>query len=564
MVFNRNIKPPENVNIPEFQPKGIEAGFWILDRELRKKDEAKILVYYDPDIDGLMAGLLVEHYLDQLGLGSKLKNYKFYLNSNRQHGFKITDEDLEDLVGYTIIAVDFSITGEDFKKLLNAGINVVNIDHHEINISEYTDSDKEIVCLRNGESYGVIINNQYDCEPEEFRFLSGAGMVYYFLKYVSKQYKVPVEVDAPAMVGITLLSDIRELESKEARSFLKYTYTLNSDYMKYLQWLTKSENYISQRFSPFGVPCISRDFIDFTFSPVINALLRADKGYEAIDLLRGVDDTVAKLKYKDKLFRFRDDQKKIIASIMKEVKENENASLGLVRRYSNLMVCCLPQSFVPVEGYNITNYVGVACSKIKDEDKTGVILVVDDHNMVVRGSVRGGQDDVEYLELFQKNGVPSAGHHNAFGILSCDYTKINFDKISQEIEEVEKEALARRSNTRSVLEVNNLNAFSKSPILKKICVYNALSRDNHRIYLKYLGNVLDKTKVRMDIVSEKYIKYQIDGVQIHCYDSELNLSDAIILPSLENNKYVRYTLRVGFDYDTSVDSAEVYRKLSEV
>ena len=120
MIFNKNIKPPENITLPEYSPKGMDAGYWILKRELDKGKDAKILVYYDPDIDGLFAGLLVEQYLEKLGVRGP--NYKYFLNSDRQHGFKLTDNLLAQLKGYTIVAVDFSITKEEFDRILKAGI----------------------------------------------------------------------------------------------------------------------------------------------------------------------------------------------------------------------------------------------------------------------------------------------------------------------------------------------------------------------------------------------------------------------------------------------------------
>lgn len=565
MKFNRNAKPPENIKIPNYLPDGVVQAKAILDAELQKGKDCKFLVYYDPDIDGLMAGLLVEEYLNKMGFGSQYQNYKYYLNNNRAHGFVLTDSQLEQLKGYTIIAVDFSISKKDMDRILRAGINIINIDHHEININEYTSSVNTAIKLRCGNNFGVIINNQYDFEPDNFKFLSGAGMVYYFLKYVSDFYNVPVDTDYPAMVGITLLSDIRELERPEARSFLKYTYSLNSEYMKYLQWLTTKESFASQRFSPFGVPCMSRDYIDFTFSPIINSLLRADKGDDALNLLRGHDATIAKMKDKDSLFSYRDIQKRVISAIMKELKEAENRPGSLTREYSKLKVCCLTNDFVVegLENFNITNYIGVACSKIKDEDKTGVIVVIDkDTNQIIRGSLRGGKEGIDYLEIFQNNNVPSAGHHNAFGILACDVTKIDFEQINRDIERVEREC--KSENTRTVLEVQNLEFFSRSPSMKQICRYNSLSRDNFRIYLKYTGNTEDKNSVHQDIISDKYCRYIIDGVTVDCYDPTIDLKEALIQPGFVNNNYIHCTLREGFDYNLKADLKKFSEKLASL
>ena len=553
------------INIPEYMPRGTVEAFQILDRELNKKKVGitpKILLYGDPDIDGLIAELIPEEYLKQLGYSTM-----YTLNGNRAHGFKLSDEQLEKLKGGLIIAVDFSISKEDFDRILQAGVSLINIDHHEIEIEKYTSKTDSFVFSKCGDAYGIILNNQYSFEPKEFKFLSGAGMVYYFMKYVSRKYEVPLYSDYAAMVGISLLSDIRELESQEASKFLYYLYNLDSPYLKFLVWLVSGESNSSQRFTPFGVPRICRNFIDFTFSPVFNSMLRANRGETAIDLLRGVEDVVYSMRSYDTILRFKEIQKKIIAAILKRIKEDENQVGNFTRRYKNLIVASIPNTFEPVEGYDITNYVGVTCSQLKDEDKTGAIFVIDEsNNMSIRGSVRGGMDGIDYLSIFQRNGVPCAGHHNAFGILPCDISKIDFDKISADIEEAENKFKETNNITRKVVEINNLSFFAagsdkKNSQCSVFCTLNEYCRDNHRIYLKYTGSSDD---VKQEKVSEKYIKYKINGITVQCFDPTLPFEDSLISMYYENGKYVKYILRPKFEYDhvmTTDELTEFYIKL---
>jgi len=570
MVFSRfsgTVQPPANVHLPEFEPKGIEKAFLIFDAEVKKGAEARILNYIDPDIDGLNAGLIVEQYLEKLGL--KNNHYKFYVNKNRTHGFKFDKSQLERLKGYLIIATDFTIEKDDILAILDAGINLIVIDHHEVDIKAYTDRNIDHIFASNPErkTLGVVLNNQYDCEPEEFRFLSGAGMVYYFLKYLEKQYGVPVDVDTPAQVGITLLSDIRDIDNDYAHQFLKYTFNLDSPRMKYLHWLVAGESRASQRFSPFGLPCIGRDFIDFTFSPIINAMLRANEGDDALDLLRGNEATIQKLRTNDVLFSFRLKQKSIINQILEKHKELENIPGSMNCSFSTLKVCCLPSNmeFSGITSFNLTNYIGVACSKIADAGKTGLILVVDPKTAkVLRGSVRGGTEGIDYLEIFRSNGIPSAGHHNAFGILECDVRQINFEKLNADIEKAEtKLKESGNKNNRTVLPINNLGFFMKAPVSKLIAKFNEYSRDNNRIYLKFTGDINDEKRVIPEKVNEKYTKYHIDGVVVNCFDPSIELDNSLILVGLDNNKYLKCTLRPAFEY-ADFNSEEVSRKLNSI
>lgn len=567
MVFNRNVNPPANVHLPEFEPKGLEKAFSIFDAEVKKGKNAKILNYIDPDIDGLNAGLIVEQYLDKLGL--KNENYLYYLNENRTHGFKLSDEQLARLKGYLIIVTDFTVEKEDFIKIIKAGINLIVIDHHEISVKSYTDVDIDYVYATNNptNTRGVILNNQYACEPDEFRFLSGAGMVYYFLKYLEEKYNVPVDVDTPAQVGITLLSDIRDIDNDYAHQFLKYTYTLESDFMKYLHWLVSGESRASQRFSPFGVPTITRNFIDFTFSPIINSMLRANKGEDALNLLRGKDETIQRLRSNDVILAFRTKQKGIINKILEKHKELEQVPGSMNCSFSSLRVCCLPSDLelIGYTDYNLTNYIGVACSRITDEEKTGIVLVIDPKTShVIRGSVRGSLEGVDYLGIFKRNGIPSAGHHNAFGILECDARTINFEKLNEEIEMAQTEFKKNNTGiTRSVLPVNNLSIFMKTPISKFICKFNEYSKDNNRIYIKYTGDINDERKVKTDKVNDKYIKYIIDGVTVNCFDPSIDIEESLILIGIENSSYLKCTLRPGFDYEINDKSMEIIMKKVE-
>lgn len=564
-MIQDKIKNKTVLKIPEYSPKGIEQAVDLFEKEANKFNDAKFLVYWDPDIDGLFAGYIVEEFLKLLGLYNS--NFKYVLNQQRKHGFFLTDEALANLKGYTIIAVDFSITKEDFDRILKAGINLINIDHHEIDIKNYTKLDREYVYSKCGDVKGIILNNQYESEPNEFKFLSGAGMVYYFLKAVAERFDLELPKDFEALVGITLLSDIRVIESAEARAFLLKTFISKSDYIKYLHWLILPEKNINaKRFNPFGMPDgFNRDLIDYNFSPIINSLLRANKGMLAVELLRKNQSVISYLKDNDTIFTYREIQKKIVAAIAEKVKENENIPGSLTRKLSTMVICCLESSFEPIPGYDITNYIGVACSKIKDEDKVGVIFVIDEETgMSKRGSFRGSLDGVNYLDIFKRNGVPAAGHQNAFGILECKVSEINFEKIDEEIRLAEEEYRKSHTETRTVIKVPDLGAFFRDPHSDMIALINAMSRDSHRIFIKYTGPI-EKIKPDLNVNSTKFARYKVDDVTVTSFDVSLDIVNSYMLIMYENQEYKKITLRPSFEIEeTESETTELNRKLSSI
>ena len=99
---------------------------------------------------------------------------------------------------------------------------------------------------------------------------------------------------------------------------------------------------------------------------------------------------------------------------------------------------------------------------------------------------------------------------------------------------------------------------------RKVCEYNEYSRDNHRIYVKINADyreLEDNPRIRPEKVSDKYIKYHIDNVCVHCYDPSLDIKDSLILLGLENSKFIKCTLRQGFEYDAAADREEIARKI---
>lgn len=532
--------------VPEYLPVGSDVAGQLVCSALRGKD-SKFYVYYDADIDGVYSGLEVEWYLGQLGAVGGF--YRWGINENRQHGFKLDDTALAALKGYTLIAVDFTVEPAEFDRILAAGVNLVVLDHHEIHETDYGVPAGSAVHMiythpDGSQSVGVILNNQYDFEPEAFRFLSGAGVVFYFLRYLAGLTGVAVPANYPALVGITLLSDVRFLECAEARFFLHQLFTSQDSYIKFLQWFLTDTSKRDSKFSPFGVPTINSAFINFSFSPTFNAMLRANHGRDVVDILRCRPMALKKYSVQGYLQSFRDVQKQIIKSATEfmESEVAQSAHLSLV--LPHLKVWVFPSTFVPVDGFNLTNYIGLICSRLKDEGVSGVVLVVDPSTgMVLRGSARCARDEVDYLTLFNQYGIPAAGHAAAFGILPCQLGALDFGALDRAIEELENTSGVVTS--RSVLPVSNLSLFGNSPLAKQITAYNEYSREVTHIFLKYTG---DMDSVREERSSERFAKFYVDGVAVTSFDPALNPGNAFIQVSFENKDYVRYILRPAFDF----------------
>ena len=482
-----------------------------------------------PDVDGLMAMLLTCQLLDLWGY-----KYSYFINSNRHHGFTIEPSALS---GYFVIAVDFDIPQETMQKLVDKDVAVLSLDHHRI-------QDDFIHCVNDKyDTEGIVINNQYPFEPVEDRYQSGAGVVYEAFKTCYPEFE---SKEREAIVGITLLSDARPIESPKARKYLKTTYSADpqTGYIGYLVNSVLDTDY------SFGLPRMDRNFIDYTFSPRVNALLRFGRETEAIDFIlgRGISVSSADLKQKQSELVFAMKQRASILELPSVTIVAVNAS-----DFSDFDV-------------NITSFIGLCCNNIKGTGKS-VLGFVYDNGVVTRASFRGKYDNLNYLSEFRSLGIHADGHPPAFGILDFHPTTQTWQDIDAKIHALD----LTHETTITVHDVNNLGMFLTQRGMS-IASENCYVRDMFRTYINYKGSNIKEVShlyksepfspddymsgLEADYVVKgqkykylrdsegnritKYIEYLIDGKKVKSFG--VDIKDGYILPILEKG-YIQLYVR---------------------
>ena len=454
--------------------------------------------------------------------------YEQYVNEHRYHGFTLTPQRLN---GYLVIAADFAILEEEMKGLVDGNVVVLSTDHHDIKYDFIDIVNEEL------DTEGIIINNQYSFEPEENKYLSGAGVFYELICSLYPEFKSKLR---DALVGITLLSDIRPTENDKAKQYLKATYTIDPEtpYIKYLIESTLKEDFT------FGLPRIDRNFVDYTLSPTINALLRFNKTKEAIDFVLGNG-----LMSGDS---YRKSQTDLI-SIM--------YSRAWVMNYSNITILAIiDKSFIDMPNVVLSDFIGLLCSSVKD--KTGgksVLGFTIANDVITRASFRGRYDDIPYLSGFRHIGISSAnGHQNAFGIKEFVPTKDTWSQINDVVGELE----SNHERTVQIIETPQLGDFLNQKGYE-VAKENCYVRDCFRTYIKYTGSnhVLNKITYRMKEMTyddklhgktpdvkkggkgylyvldsknnriPKYIEYIVDGRKVKSFGDYIE--NCVILPMLE-------------------------------
>jgi single-stranded-DNA-specific exonuclease len=481
-------------------------------------------------MDGLVALLLMCQWADSLGL-----TYSYYVNSNRYHGFELN---LADLKGYLIIASDFTITEDEVKAIVDNDIVLLSTDHHDIQDS--------FIDYKSGNAEGIVINNQYPFEPEDNRYQSGAGVFYELICELYPDFK---SKERTALVGVTLLSDMRPIENDKAKQYLRTTYSIDTD-TPYISYLITSA--CNNDFG-FGKPKFDRNFIDYTLTPIVNALLRADKTEEAVKFILGGGLTS---------FDAKGLQKQLIEDMYLRCE---------IQLFNNVVYLVANTSQFLDYHVKISNYIGLFCNDYKDKHNgVSVLGIVIENGKIIRASFRGKYDDIHYRSGFRNLGINAQGHPGAFGILDFYPDTDTWYQIDDLIGDLE----ANHHQTITVVKATNL-AFILNRDGANMAMNNCYVRDMYRTYIRYTGSNIKikrqtykseeftqedyRNGVRPDEVIRgvnykyvrdaegnpvpKYIEYLVDGRQIKSFGDKIE--DGLILPILEKGYmqlYVRSSL----------------------
>ena len=506
---------------------GLDKAKKIIDENIHKRP---VLLYGDPDVDGLISLLFLTQLCEMKGV-----KYSYYVNNHRFHGF--TQDPLA-LSGYLVISADFAITQEFMQSLVDNDVMIASFDHHEV--------QSELINVKSSTgAEGIVINNQYPFEPEENQYNSGAGVVYEAFCEMYPEFKSD---EREALVGLTLLSDVRPIENNaNARKYLKKLYTSDTTkgYIGYLVSSTKDNDY------GFGVPKLDRNYVDFTLSPRINSMLRFDRTSEAIDFIfgKGIQSE-----------NFKDKQKSFVDVMLMR---------GKYLRLNNIHIIAFDaHDFTDYRDADITNFIGLCCSRHKDNNGNVSTLAFSMENgRVTRASFRGKYSDIPYRHSFKQIGIDAQGHNSAFGIQSFNPTVETWQSLDDVISDLEY----MHKPTETIIEIPNLSSFALQKGLR-VAQENCYVRDIYRTYIKYTGvnaKIVRETykyepfsdedymngkkpdkvvkneyyKYVLDVYGNpvpSYIEYLIDGKTVKSFG--VNVYEGIILPIMDKG-YIAFYVR---------------------
>jgi single-stranded-DNA-specific exonuclease len=217
-----------------------------------------ITVFMDFDADGCCSGAMIYHYLSNFTNNITHK----VAQRNENHGLKdkeFTDTDL-------LIVVDSGTNDvPECKQLQDRGIDVVIIDHHQIEAPN---------------PFAVVVNNQDDTYPN--KHLSGSGVVFKVLQVLDEYLDSDLSSDFFDLAAVGIVGDVMMLDEMENRYLISQGLQhINNVGLKEIIRQSKAST-------------INTQTIGFNIAPVINGASRMNQIEKAVDLLLATDPDVAK------------------------------------------------------------------------------------------------------------------------------------------------------------------------------------------------------------------------------------------------------------------------------
>ena len=169
------------------------------------------------------------------------------MHDDKTHGIEMDKIPLD--MKLLIIPDASSNDNEQVKKLHELGIEVLIADHHE--------SD-------NPPTYATIVNNQLCDYPN--KTLSGAGIVWKFIKYLDEKLKLNNADYYTDLAMIGIIGDVMNLNEKETRYIIEQG--MNNINNPFLKEMIKKQSYsLKDKITPNGIA--------FYIVPYINAVIRS-------------------------------------------------------------------------------------------------------------------------------------------------------------------------------------------------------------------------------------------------------------------------------------------------
>ena len=450
-------------------------------------DNANIAILFDTDVDGVCAGSIIYKYIKRL-----YRTPLALINKTKIHGLSnyIFDECTKNDIDLLIV-VDAGTNDYEYQERFNsAGIDIIVLDHHEIDDTDKYESDNT-----------AIIN----CKDGVYknRELSGAGVVYKFCEGLESKLKVKdSKLDTLSeYVGISIISDFCSTISRENRFFINKLYT------------SKAFSPFTSSFLKYG---ITQQSFSFGLVPAINSMIRVGNSIKAKDVF--LTNSIREIELLKSMSEVSLISQRKIVNLIKD-------SLN-VRLLDNFCFDDITGKAIKVPMDIKRNFTGLIATAVREEfGKSTLITFRDSGN--IRGSFRG-TNDYDYKKVFNKGGIRALGHNNVFGIVT------NKEEFSKGMRNVLENLPESKKEVDWDIEMTDMDMLRSRYFLQSCALFNEFS-----------GKNLDKIRIKVEVNKrflnvdyyERYYKFNLAVYEVIGF-SRAKIEDAgdsiIVTPTLNS------------------------------
>ncbi|MFJ3388893.1 DHH family phosphoesterase [Lysinibacillus sp. NPDC086135] len=371
---------------------------------------SKIYIVVDSDADGYTSASILYQYLK---LQNEELDITYHIHDKKIHGIASVSDDLE--IDLLLIPDASSNEEEEHKRFHDKGIDVVVIDHHEVDCEE--------------SKYATIVNPYLNNQGN--LSLSGAGVVYKVCQALDEHYNTDFSDYFLDLVAVGNVADMMSLKELETRYLINEgLLNINNSFLQAL--IAKQEYSMKSKLNPTT--------IGFYIAPLINAVTRIGTIQEREDMFKAFIEHKELVEYKPR----GKDKSELIPFITDFARQCVNIK-SRQDRAKNKMVDSIIESAVINESdkvlllkdMNIDNgSKGLIANQLASKFMKPIIIV--DYNKkedLYTGSGRsyGGFDELrdilnesEYIEY-------AKGHGSAFGV---GISNENIGKITLHLNEL--------------------------------------------------------------------------------------------------------------------------------
>lgn len=484
------LNPSDKDDLDPFELNNMETGVNLLISHLSSNNNISILV--DSDADGFSSASIIYQYIKKVKPESKLS---YFLHDHKAHGLteEIIDQILSSNTNLLIVPDAASNDTEAIDKLFFMGIEIIILDHHEVDRIP---------------NHGVLINNQLESNKKTNKNLVGAGLALKFCQALDKTLKLNYSQDLYDLAAIGQIGDASDISENEVRNIVfKGLNNIKNPLLKLV---------LKDRFSTLNN--IAAKDLSFSIIPMINSVVRIGTIEERellFKALNGIDADeifiVEKRKKNKETGKFEKREVnqtlyEYVYDIMKKVKNRQNTIIKKAINQLSENVYNDGGILIGVlETDNEAPLTGVIATKImKEYQKPALILYYD--NGKYTGSGRGDEKTLPSLKDWcNETGLVefARGHANAFGI---SIPEENFEKFLKKTYEIEKKEIEykvdliikNKVDKKPIIEINNNKHLFGGKVQDPLLAYVGIQINKD--FIKYNGSTLTFRKDGIEFV----------------------------------------------------------------